>query len=160
MEGALGHVDPAQPLALFSTMQRLLDQSSGSERSMASITVAFAIIAMFMALVGLYAVLSQSVASRSTEISVRVALGADRSRIVGLIVQSGMTLVIAGIGVGVIAAVIGARYLSAHLYNVNPRDPVIFAGVAVLFALVAVMACMAPSWRAATLDPIKALRRV
>ena len=160
MEGALGQVDPAQPLALFSTMQQLSDQSSGSERSIASITVAFAIIAMFMALVGLYAVLAQSVASRSTEIGVRVALGADRSRIVRLILLSGMTIVVAGIGLGVIAAIVGARYLSTQLYNVNPRDPFIFVSVAVLFAVVAVLACMAPSWRAATLDPIKALRRV
>jgi putative ABC transport system permease protein len=160
MATALSEVDPSQPIDLFATMPQLFDQSSGAERSMASIAVAFAVMALGMALLGLYAVLAQSVASRSAEIGVRVALGADRSRIVRLILQSGLTIVGGGIGVGLGAAVFAARSLATQLYNVDPGDPMIFGGVAALFAVVAVLACLAPSWRAATLDPIQTLRRV
>jgi ABC-type antimicrobial peptide transport system permease subunit len=71
-----------------------------------------------------------------------------------------MTIVALGIGIGMIAAVLGARYLTTQLYAVDARDPVIFGGVAVAFAAVAFLACLAPSWRAAKLDPIDALRKV
>jgi ABC-type antimicrobial peptide transport system permease subunit len=160
IEGAMSQVDPALAFTGFASMQQLFDQSAGAERSMALITLAFATIAMLMALVGLYAILAHSVASRTTEIGVRVALGADRARVVRLILQSGMTTVAVGIGVGILAAVLGTRYLTTQLYAVDPRDPMIFAGVAVAFALVALLACLAPSWRAAKLDPIDALRKV
>jgi ABC-type antimicrobial peptide transport system permease subunit len=124
------------------------------------ITLVFATIAMFMALVGLYAVLAQSVASRTTDIGIRIALGADRGRVIRLILQSGMTIVALGIGLGMIAAVLGARYLTTQLYAVDARDPVIFCGVAAAFGAVALLACLAPSWRAAKLDPIDSLRKV
>jgi ABC-type antimicrobial peptide transport system permease subunit len=140
-------------------MQQLFEQSAGSERSMALIALAFAAIAMFMALVGLYAVLAQSVASSTTEIGVRIALGAGRGRVIWLILQSGMTIVALGIGIGMIAAAIGARHLTTQLYAVDARDPIIFGGVAAAFGAVAFLACLAPSWRAASLDPIDALRR-
>jgi ABC-type antimicrobial peptide transport system permease subunit len=115
---------------------------------------------MFMALVGLYAVLAQSVAARTTELGVRIALGADRGRVVRLILKGGMTIVAGGIVVGTAAALMGTRYLATHLYAVNPRDPLIVGGVAIAFALVAFVACLVPSWRAATLDPIHALRKL
>jgi putative ABC transport system permease protein len=159
IENAIGQVDPTLPFTAFSSMQQLLEQSAGSERSMALITLAFAAMALFMSLVGLYAVLAQSLASRTTEIGIRVALGADRGRVIRLILQSGMTIVAQGIGIGLIGAVLGARYLTTHLYAVDARDPVIFGGVAVAFALVALLACLPPSWRAAQLDPIDALRK-
>jgi putative ABC transport system permease protein len=160
METVVSRHDPALPLVGFSTMQQLFAQSTGSERTLASITVAFAAIAVLMAIVGLYAVLAQGVASRRTEIGVRVALGADRRRIVGLVLQGGMTIAIAGIGVGLAVAVAGARYVAAQLHEVNPRDPLVYLGVAVAFAFVAMLACLVPSWRAARLDPIAALRRI
>jgi putative ABC transport system permease protein len=160
VENAIGQVDPALPFTGFASMQQLFEQSAGSERSMALITLVFATIAMFMALVGLYAVLAQSVASRTTDIGIRIALGADRGRVIRLILQSGMTIVALGIGLGMIAAVLGARYLTTQLYAVDARDPVIFCGVAAAFGAVALLACLAPSWRAAKLDPIDALRKV
>jgi ABC-type antimicrobial peptide transport system permease subunit len=160
IESALVEVDPTQPLAGFTTLGRLFEQSTATERSMASIAVAFAAIAMFMSLIGLYAVLAQSVVARRSEIGVRVALGADRVRIVHMTIRNGMLIAAGGIVFGLAGASIGAHYLATQLYQVDPRDPIIFAGVAVAFALVALLACLAPSWRAATLDPIAALRRV
>jgi ABC-type antimicrobial peptide transport system permease subunit len=108
----------------------------------------------------LYAVLAQSVAARTTEIGVRVALGADRRRIIQLILRNGMAIVAIGVGVGVVTAALAGQYLTAQLYGVNPRDPWILGGVATLFSVVALVACLLPSWRAANLDPIQALRRV
>jgi putative ABC transport system permease protein len=160
IEGALASADPGQPLAGFATMDQRLDRSWGAERASASITLAFAAIALAMALVGLYAVLAQSVASRSAEIGVRVALGAGRSEIVRMILASGMSTVGAGILLGLVGAGLGGEYLSAQLFSVDPRDPWIFAGVAGLFAAVSLAACLAPSLRAAKLDPIQALRQV
>jgi ABC-type antimicrobial peptide transport system permease subunit len=113
-----------------------------------------------MALVGLYAVLAQSVASRATEIGVRVALGASREQIVKLILVSGMSVVIAGIATGVVVAVFAGRFMTTQLYAVNPRDPWIVGGVSAAFTIVALMACLAPAWRAAQLDPVHSLRRV
>ena len=160
LESAVAEADPAQALAQFATMEQTFNQTMGSERAMASITMAFASIALFMAMVGLYAVLAQSVAARTTEIGVRVALGADRTHIIQLIVGNGMAIVGIGVGVGVLTAALGAQYyLSTSLYAVNPRDPWIFGGVAALFSMVALVACLLPSWQAANLDPIQALRR-
>jgi putative ABC transport system permease protein len=160
IEHAMGQVDPALPFTGFASMRQRFEQSAGRERSMAVMTLAFATLAVLMALVGLYAVLAQSVASRTAEIGVRVALGADRGRVARLVLHSGMTIVAVGIGIGVTAAVLGARYLCMHLYAVDARDPIIFGVVAIAFGLVAFLACLVPSWRAATLDPVQALRKV
>jgi putative ABC transport system permease protein len=159
MEQAVAAVDPTVPLARFATLAHRLDLTWGSEKTMASLTIAFAAIALLMALVGLYAVLAQTVASRTAEIGVRVALGAGRPTIVRLILGNGMRLVVAGIGVGLGVAAAAAQALESQLYSVNPRDPWVFGGVAGLFATVALLACVVPSWRAARLDPIKALHR-
>jgi putative ABC transport system permease protein len=160
MEGAVASVDPGQPVAGFATMEQRLDRSWGAERAMASTALAFAAIGLLLALVGVYAVLAQSVASRTAEIGVRVALGADRGQIVRLILSNGMTIVGVGIAIGVLAAMLGGGYLSAQLYAVDSRDPWIIAGTAGLFATVALAACLAPSWQAARLDPVHALRRI
>lgn len=159
-ESAVADIDRRQAIFGFATMQQLLEQSQGSEKAMASVTMAFAVIALFMALVGLYAVLAQSVATRTTEIGVRVALGADGRQIMSLILRYGMAIVGAGIAFGVLTAALGARYLADRLYGVDARDPWIYIGVAVLFAFVGVLACLVPSRRAARLDPIQALRQV
>lgn len=160
MEAVFAELDPAQPISGFATMAERLDRTWTGETALASITVAFALIAVFMALTGLYAVLAQSVASRAAEIGVRVALGASDRQIVRLILRAGMTIVLAGIAAGVAAAAIGSRFISAQLYGVGPRDPLIFAAVAAVFVLVGFTACLVPSWRAASLDPIKSLRQV
>jgi putative ABC transport system permease protein len=160
LEGAASAVDPTQPLASFATMAHRLDQTWGAERTMASLTMAFAAIALLMALVGLYAVLAQSVASRAAEIGVRVALGAGRHQVVRLVLAYGMGIVVSGIAVGLVAAAGAGSFLSARLYGVDARDPWLFGGVALLFTLVALAACAGPSLKAANLDPVRALRSV
>lgn len=160
LERAVAAVDPVQALAGFATMPQRLDQTWGADKAMASLTVAFAAIALGMALVGLYAVLVQNVASREAEIGVRVALGADRRQVIQLVLVNGMGIVTSGIALGLIVAAASGSYLSARLYAVSARDPWVFGGVATLFALIALAACVGPSLKAAGLDPIKALRRI
>jgi ABC-type antimicrobial peptide transport system permease subunit len=111
-------------------------------------------------LTGLYAVLAQNVASRTVEIGVRVALGAGRKEIVRLILTNGMAIVASGILVGMAVAAVAGRLMTAQLYAVSPGDPWIFGGVAGVFTMVGFVACLAPSWRAAALDPLESLRRV
>jgi predicted permease len=160
MEAVVAELDPEQPLSGFSTMQQRLDLSWAGEQALASITMAFAAVAMFMALTGLYAVLAQNVASRTVEIGVRVALGAGRKEIVRLILTNGMAIVASGILVGMAVAAVAGRLMTAQLYAVSPGDPWIFGGVAGVFTMVGFVACLAPSWRAAALDPLESLRRV
>lgn len=160
LEQTVAAVDPVQSLAGFATMSQRLDRTWGAETTMASLTVAFAAIALSMALIGLYAVLAQNVASREAEIGVRVALGADRRQVIQLVVVNGMGLVTSGIALGLVVAAASGSFLSTRLYAVSAHDPWVFAGVAALFGVVALVACLGPSLKAAGLDPIKALRRV
>jgi putative ABC transport system permease protein len=160
LEQAVSSVDPTQPLAGFATMAQRLDQTWGAEKTMASLTMAFAAIAVLMALVGLYAVLTQSVASRAAEIGVRVALGAGRYQVVRLVLVDGMGIVVSGIALGLVAAAAAGSLLSARLYGVSSHDPWLFGGVGVMFTLVGLAACTGPSLKAASLDPVKALKGV
>jgi putative ABC transport system permease protein len=158
MEAAVSAVDPTQPLARFASMRERLDATRGSERAMATVTTIFAVITLLIAVVGLYTTVSHDVASRTAELGVRMALGATPSKVVRLVLRQGMTIVGAGMVIGVALAALGSTYLSGHLFAVDPRDPRIFAGVAAAFAGVAFMACVVPSRRAARLDPLRALR--
>jgi predicted permease len=160
MERAVAAVDPAQPVAQFATMEQRLTVTQGSARMIASIALAFAVVALAMAMVGLYAVLSQGVASRTAEIGVRIALGATPGDVAGMILRNGMALVLPGVAAGVAVSLAGAQFLASQLFLVNPRDPWIIAGVSLAFGLAGAVACMLPSWRAARLDPLNALRRV
>ena len=102
--------------------------------------------------------LAYAVTQRTSEIGIRMALGADRQRVVALILAQGMKLVAVGLVIGLAAAAAGARLLTSLLYEMEPLSPVVFGGVTVLFAVVAVFACLLPSLRASRIDPLVALR--
>jgi ABC-type antimicrobial peptide transport system permease subunit len=138
-------------------MDRRFSDTLGGERTIAGLTTVFAALAVLLAAVGLYAVLAHGVTSRTVEIGVRMAVGADRAAIVRLVLSQAMRLVIAGIACGVVAAAIGSRLLAAQLYDVNPRTPWAYALVSVLFAGIGVAASVAPAWRAARIDPVVSL---
>jgi len=118
----------------------------------------FALIGLLMAAVGIYAVLAQATDSRTQEIGVRMALGADRGNIVGLVMRRGMWQIAAGLGVGLAAAVPAARVMASLPLAISASDPVVFATVASLLTIVGLFACWIPAWRAAALDPVKAIR--
>ncbi|MBI5425201.1 MAG: ABC transporter permease [Opitutae bacterium] len=158
IRSAVASVDRDQPVSFFQTMENLLQQSLGFQRIVASLTTLFAGIALVLAAVGLYSVLAYSVAQRTGEIGIRMALGAARSDVVAMIVRQGLGLVAIGLGVGLAGAAGLAHLLSTLLYEVRPFEPAVYAVVTVVFAVVAVLACLLPSWRASRVDPLVALR--
>ena len=122
---------------------------------------AFAALALLLASVGIYAVISYSVAGRVHEIGIRMALGAEKQWIFGMVIQQGLRLAAAGLAIGTIAAFLLSQLLRSFshlLYGVNPSDPLTFAGVALLLSAVAVFACYVPALRATRVDPMIALR--
>ena len=120
---------------------------------------AFAIIAALLACVGLYGVLATTVRQRTTELGVRLALGASRSSVFRLVVGEGLSLTAFGLVAGLAAAFAVTRVMQSMLVGIAPTDPLTFAAVALLFVIVAVLACWFPARRAAALDPMNALRQ-
>jgi predicted permease len=142
----------------FHTVSDLVDEGLMSDRLTARLSTFFGGLALALAAIGLYGVLSYSVSRRVSEIGVRMALGAGRGRILRLIVGEALVIAAAGAAVGLAGSLAATRLLNALLFNLSPRDPVTFAsGVTVLLA-VAVVSAAAPAWRASRTDPITALR--
>jgi putative ABC transport system permease protein len=119
---------------------------------------AFGLVALVLAATGIYGVLSGSVAERTREIGVRLALGAQRREVLALILRQGVRLTISGVGLGLLMAWAVTRWLTTLLYSVSATDPWIFGGVALLLSAVALLACYLPARRATKVDPLVALR--
>ena len=125
---------------------------------MASLTAVFASLALVLSAVGLYSVLAYAVSQRRSEIGIRMALGAKRGQVVRLVMQGGLQLVAIGLVIGLAGAAGAARLIQSLLFNVRPLDPLVYGGVAMLFTVVATLACLLPSLRASRIDPLLALR--
>ena len=156
--GAVREIDPEQPVEDVRPMEALLDEGVRSERFSALLLGLFASVALALASVGIYSVLSYIVSGRSREIGIRTALGAQTSDVVRLIVREGMTPALIGIAVGTIAALGSARILETLVFDVSASDPLMLAAVACALALVALLASLLPAYRAARVDPLKVLR--
>ena len=155
---AIWSVDKDQPIVRVATMDDLLATSAAERRFALILFEAFGIAALMLAAVGIYGVLSGSVTERTREIGVRLALGAQRRDVLGMILQQGVKLTLGGIGIGLLAAWAATRTLTTLLYSVSATDPLIFGGVAILLLSVALLACYLPARRATKVDPLVALR--
>ena len=151
-------VNPNQPLHNVTTLEQRLASTTISRRLNTTLLGGFAGLALLLAAVGIYGVMSYAVAQRRREIGVRLALGAQRGDVVGLIVGRGLRLALAGVAIGMAGALGLTLYLSAQLYAVEATDPATFASVAALLTAVALLACWLPARRAAKVDPMVALR--
>jgi len=151
-------LDRTQPIVGLGRMQTLVTDSLRQSRFGTLLLSLFAALALVMALVGIYGVVSYAVAQRTREVGIRLALGADAGSVLRLVLRQGMTLVGAGIALGLLVAFGLARFLSSLLYQVEARDPATFAPVAALLGLVAMGACYFPARRATRVDPSVALR--
>ncbi|HET7537395.1 MAG TPA: ABC transporter permease [Candidatus Didemnitutus sp.] len=157
LRSALAAVDDTVALTFFTTMDSALGSSLFFQRITAGLTGAFAGVALLLSAVGLYSVIAYTITQRMAEIGLRMALGARREQVVRLILRSGLRLVARGLLLGLgIAAGVG-RLMTSLLYQVQPLDPFIYGGVAVLFALIAALACLLPALRASRIDPLVAL---
>src|SRR5467141_1786586 len=154
----LQHIDPELPMAGVATMDQLVADSLSRSRFTMLLLGIFAVVAVVLASVGLYGLIAYSVTQRTQELGIRIALGAQRRDVLRLVLGQGTRLTLLGVAVGVLAALAFSRLLSTLLFGVSATDPLTFAGVAAVLALVALMACFIPARRATRVDPIVALR--
>jgi putative ABC transport system permease protein len=151
-------LNPEAPVTEVKPMPEILSGAASAPRSIASLFTTFAGLALVLGVVGIYGVITFFVGQRTREFGIRIALGAQRGDVLKLVMSEGLSLTIVGIVGGLLAALALNRYLGTLLYGVSATDPLDFAGVAILFALVALAACYIPARRAMRTDPISALR--
>jgi putative ABC transport system permease protein len=151
-------IDKDQPIVRIATMDELLTASASERRFALILFETFGLVALILAASGIYGVFSGSVAERTREIGVRLAMGAQRWDVLGLILKQGIQLTIIGVVIGLIASWAVTRFLTNLLYEVRATDPLVFAGVALLLMVVSLLACYIPARRATRVDPLIALR--
>lgn len=158
IRGVVASIDKNQPIFGISTMDQLRTESVGPQSTTLILLGAFSALAFVLATIGIYRVISYSVAQRTHEIGIRIALGAQRGDVLRMVLGQGGKIALTGIAIGTAAAFGLTRLMSSLLFSVSARDPVTFGGVAVLLLLVALLACYIPARRAMRVDPIVALR--
>jgi putative ABC transport system permease protein len=158
VESAIRSVDSDQPVYNVRTMREVEAASLSPQRLQISLIGVFAALALVLACMGIYGVMSYSVVQRTNEIGVRVALGAQTGDVLGLVLSDGLQLALLGVGIGLIGSFFAARLLSRMLFGVAPGDPATFGLAAAILVAVALLACYIPARRATRVDPIVALR--
>lgn len=165
-EGVFGAVrniirrmDPALPISQVRTMRQSIDLATAMPRAMMALVVAFAIVTLGMATLGLAGVMAYTVSRRKREIGLRMALGAQGGDVSRAVVRSAARLIVAGSAIGVLGAFAGARTLESFLYGVRPHDPAVIAAAPLVLAAIALLASIGPAHRAASVEPMAALRQ-
>jgi putative ABC transport system permease protein len=156
---AVGSLDRAVPVTEMQTMEEVVAGANARPRLTLVLLATFAIVALVLAAVGIYGLLSFSVVQRRHEIGVRIALGASRSEVLKAVVRDAAVLAAIGVAIGTAAALALTRGMRSLLYGVSAADPAVFLGAAAGLFGVALLAAMLPAWRAARLDPVVALRQ-
>jgi predicted permease len=151
-------LDPEMPVHDVFTLRQIIEQSLGNANLSASLVLAFAILSLMLASVGLYGVLSYLTTQRTGEIGIRIALGAQRDQVMRLMLDDGMRPALYGLALGLATSAGAVRIVQSMLYETRPLDPMIFSAVAATLLAVAALACMIPAWKASRIDPMQALR--
>ena len=159
LAATIAQVDPDLPMTSVKTMDQLVTEVLASDRWSALLFGSFAGLALLLAAVGIYGVMSFVVAQRTHEIGLRMALGARRGQVVRLVLKEGMVTALVGAGVGTLGAYLAGRAMQGMWYGVGVMDPVAFGVVATLLLMSAALACLLPARRAASVDPMAALRQ-
>jgi predicted permease len=151
-------LDKDVPLSVPQTLAQVVTASVGERRFQMTLLSVFALVALTLAALGIYGVMAYSVAQRSREIGIRMALGADGSRVMRMVVGGGLRLGLLGVALGVLGALLGTRALASLVYQVSPTDPLTLAVTAAVLVSSAVLASWVPAWRATRVDPAISLR--
>jgi ABC-type antimicrobial peptide transport system permease subunit len=155
---AISAVDRDVPIFDLRSMDAMMDAASSERRLLMALFATFAGLALLLAALGIYGVLAYDVTRRTQELGLRMALGAKRSAVVGLVLRQGLVMTGAGLAAGLVSAGIAARLIESQLFGIATFDPVTYATVAALLASVAILATLIPAWRATRVDPMEALR--
>jgi putative ABC transport system permease protein len=154
----IASLDPTLPVSHIRTMDQLIGESLVNASLSATLLLAFAILSLLLASVGLYGVLSYLTTQRTTELGIRMALGAQRDQLLQLMLVDGLRPAVFGLGLGLAMSVAATRIFQSMLFGTKTVDPVVLSGVIATQLAVAVLACLIPAWRASRLDPMQALR--
>jgi putative ABC transport system permease protein len=158
VRAVVASIDPEQPVSAVGTMENAIAATITDRRQLLILLSTFAGLALLLASIGLYGVLSYAITQRSREIGLRMALGASRAGVVGMVVSRGLILTASGLAIGLLTSWAATRLMKNLLYGIPATDSPTFGGVSALLAAVALVACWLPARRASRLDPIVVLR--
>ena len=158
IHAAVHAVDKDQAIADLQTLEQIKSGTVASDRMQTMLLAIFAALALLLAAIGIYGVISYSVTQRTHELGIRAALGASRGSLLTMVIRRGMRLTLMGLAIGVAGALALTRLLGSLLFGISPRDPVTLIVVAAVLSSVALLACYIPARRAAGVDPMVALR--
>jgi putative ABC transport system permease protein len=158
IEAAVNSVDPDMPLAGVRTIDEIVSESLAIDRFGVVLFASFGVLGLMLAGVGIYGVMAFAVAQRTREFGVRMALGAQRSRVISLVLKEGTILALSGVSIGLGGAYLVGRAMHSMLYGVEALDVRAFTAVSLLLLSAALFACLFPAWRASRVDPLVALR--
>jgi ABC-type antimicrobial peptide transport system permease subunit len=158
VRAALREIDPKMPVSEFRPLGEIVDQAVAPKRLITLLLGLFSLLALLLASVGIYGVISYSVTQRTAELGIRMALGATNADIMRLVIGRGMTPVAVGLGIGLLTSLFLTRALRSLLFGVSATDPFTFISYALVLVCVALFACWMPARMAAKLDPLQALR--
>jgi putative ABC transport system permease protein len=158
VRAALKAYDPTLPNSEFTTLEQIVDRAVAPRRLITNLLGAFSSLALLLASLGLYGVIAYSVSQRTRELGIRMAIGAQRGDVLQLILREGLLTAVAGVGLGLVGALVATRLLKGMLFGVSATSPMIFAANALILMAVALAACLIPARRASRIDPVEALR--
>jgi ABC-type antimicrobial peptide transport system permease subunit len=159
VRAAVRDLDPSAPITEISTVEAEIGESLAVRRFQALLLALFSILAVLLAAVGIFGLMAQVVVRRTTEIGLRMALGANSRDVLAMVLRQGVLLAVVGGAAGIVGAFGMARMLSSLLFGISAADPISYGAAALVMVLAILLACGLPAWRAARVDPMSALRQ-